>query len=289
MRILNFGSLNIDHVYGVTAFVRAGETIPTSSYRLFAGGKGFNQSVALARAGARVAHAGQIGEDGRWLIDTLHATGVDTTHIRVGEAATGHAVIQVDASGENCIMIHGGANRSIPAAAAAKALEGMKPGDALLLQNEINGLDRLLERAAEKRLHVILNPSPIDDALRSARLDTVGTFVLNQAEGEVLSGVRGPAEIIRSLQGRFERARIVLTLGSEGVLYRDADGEIAVPAEPVATRDTTGAGDTFLGYFLAESLAGAPPARALRLGCRAAALCVQRDGAADSIPERAEL
>jgi ribokinase len=175
MEILNFGSLNIDHVYGVEHFARAGETIDTDSYRVFAGGKGFNQSIALARAGARVAHAGRVGEGGRWLIDELARVGVDVGRVEVSETPTGHAVIQVSREGENSILIHGGANRVIDEPQMKAALEGFAAGSFLLLQNEINGLGQIMEMGHAKGMHIVLNPSPVTDSLLDLPLGLVGT------------------------------------------------------------------------------------------------------------------
>lgn len=159
--ILNIGSLNIDHVYAVKAFVRAGETIASRQYRKHPGGKGANQSVALARAGAKVAHAGAVGPEGRWLIDLLQKEGIDTRFIQTVKEPSGHAVIQVDERGENAIFLYGGANQGLRKADIEKALDFFQPGDWLLLQNEINGLDTILEEAHRRRLRTCFNPAPL--------------------------------------------------------------------------------------------------------------------------------
>jgi ribokinase len=289
MQILNFGSLNIDHVYAVEHFVRAGETIDTDSYRVFAGGKGFNQSIALARAGARVAHAGRVGEDGRWLIDDLAGAGVDVSGVAVSETPTGHAIIQVSREGENSILIHGGANRAIDEAQIRATLDRLQPGWLLLLQNEINGLEQIMRMGGEKGIHIVFNPSPVTDSLLDLPLGQVGTFVLNQGEGQMLSGHSQPQRILDRLRKRYPQAAIVLTLGERGVEYQDSQQRVSVASERVEAVDTTGAGDTFAGYFLAQRLGGAEVEDAIRLACRAAALCVQRPGAAASIPHRQEI
>jgi ribokinase len=289
MQILNFGSLNIDHVYAVEHFARAGETLDTSDYRVFAGGKGFNQSIALARAGARVAHAGQVGDDGRWLIDELADAGADVRFVAVSETPTGHAVIQVLRGGENSILIHGGANRTIGEAQMRAAIEAAEPGCFLLIQNEINGLDRIMEIASQKGLPIVLNPSPVTSSLMELPLEKVGTFILNEVEARLLSAGSGPAQILDGLRRRFPEAAVVLTRGECGVEYADPSQRETVSAERVEAVDTTGAGDTFAGYFLAERLNGAAVEDALRLACRAAAVCVQRPGAAASIPRREEI
>jgi ribokinase len=289
MQILNFGSLNIDHVYAVEHFARAGETLDTDDYRVFAGGKGFNQSIALARAGARVAHAGQVGDDGRWLIDELAGAGVDVRFVEVSETPTGHAIIQVSRGGENSILIHGGANRMIDAEQMKAAIEAAEPGCSLLIQNEINGLDQIMEMASEKGLQIALNPSPVTSSLLELPLGKVSTFVLNEVEARLLSAESQPERILDGLRRRFPEAAVVLTRGERGVEYSDSNQRVSVSSERVEAIDTTGAGDTFTGYFLAERLNGVAVEDALRLACRAAAVCVQRPGAAASIPRREEI
>ena len=147
MKIINFGSINIDHVYGVEHFVRPGETLESESYSVFSGGKGANQSIALARAGAEVLHAGKVGADGGWLKTKLRDNGVDVSLVETVDLPTGHAVIQVNSEGENAIIIHGGANRTFSSADIDKVLESAEAGDYLLLQNEINAVEKVLEKA----------------------------------------------------------------------------------------------------------------------------------------------
>lgn len=201
-RILNIGSLNIDHVYRVKGFVRPGETAEALSYARHAGGKGFNQSVALARAGAAVSHAGLIGEDGLWLRDYLDREGVETSRLRVTDAPTGHAFIQVDEkSGQNCILLHGGANRRFDAGAAAiRALfdgtdgksgipDPFGPGDWLLLQHETNALPEILREAGRRGMRVAFNPAPMTEAVPSYPLEIVTYFILNEGEALALAGL----------------------------------------------------------------------------------------------------
>jgi len=138
MRILNFGSLNIDHVYSVDHFVRPGETLGTAVYQVFPGGKGANQSTAAAYAGAQVAHAGKLGTDGAWYRDRLKECGVDVTFTEVVEGASGHAIIQVNKAGENAILLFGGANQQVTEADAERVIATFGHGDFLLMQNEIS-------------------------------------------------------------------------------------------------------------------------------------------------------
>ncbi|MDP7395895.1 MAG: PfkB family carbohydrate kinase, partial [Lentisphaeria bacterium] len=190
MKVLNFGSINIDHVYRVDHFVVPGETLPTDSYQRLPGGKGFNQTVALARAGAAVSHAGRIGTDGIWLRDYLEALNVDTTHLNVGEdIPTGHAVIQVGPTGENTILLHGGANHCIAEDDVDRILQdAARAGDALLLQNEISAMPHLISSAADRGLQIVLNPAPMTRAVRDYALEHVAVLILNQVECEQLTG-----------------------------------------------------------------------------------------------------
>lgn len=287
MKVINVGSINIDHVYSVEHFVRPGETLESESYSIFSGGKGANQSIALARAGAAVMHAGRVGPEGAWLKELLADNGVDTELVRVVDAPTGHAVIQVNPEGENAIIIHGGANRTFKTSDIERVFERAEAGDFLLLQNETNTVAEVLERA--EGLTVVFNPAPMDDNVKRCPLDKVDIFIVNQVEGEALSGESEPEAILDALQVLYPDSRTVLTLGKKGVLYADATERIRVPAQQVEATDTTGAGDTFIGYFLAELARGSSVKRSLETGVRAAALCVTRKGAADSIPTLAEL
>jgi ribokinase len=295
IKVLNFGSLNIDHVYGVPRFVAPGETLATRRYARFAGGKGFNQSIALARAGASVVHVGNIGPDGAWLVAMLEQEGVDVRAIRQRETPTGHAIIQVlepdeadEAAGENSILIHAGANRTLDAEQCDAALELIEPGDFVLMQNEVNRLDALLPAASARGAHIVLNPSPLDDGILALPLACVGTFVLNEGEARHLADTPDAdlEALLDRLAAQFPDAEIVLTLGVRGARYAGRGERLEVGAEPVAAVDTTGAGDTFTGYYVAGRLAGHDTRTALQHASHAAALCVQHSGAADSIPTR---
>ena len=291
MPILVFGSLNIDHVYQVEHLVRPGETLPSTEYRRFQGGKGANQSVALARAGADVFHAGRIGSEGLWLRDAIAAEGVDVTHVGLDNQPTGHAIIQVDPAGENSILLYGGANLTVTSDDAHYVLSHFGEGDWLLLQNEISSLPAILREASERGLKVAFNPAPMTPDVQGYPLDGVSLLVVNQTEGAALAGVEdaSPELLVGMLQARFPDAAILLTLGGDGSLYVSGGEHIMTPAQAVETVDTTAAGDTFIGYFLAELLAVESVPEALALASRAAALCVTRPGAAGSIPRRSEI
>ena len=288
MKILNFGSLNRDLVYTGDHAVRPGETISSGSMEPFCGGKGLNQSLALARAGAEVYHAGCIGSDGSDLLRLLQDSGVDTRYIRRVDGPSGHAIIQVDGRGQNSILLFGGANRRIPPEAVEDALRDFGEGDWLVLQNEINGIPRIMERAHDRGMRIILNPSPFDGDIAAYPLEKVSWFVLNEIEGEALTGEGEPTAILRAAAKRFPGAKILLTLGKRGAMAAEGAAVYTHPIFPTPVRDTTAAGDTFLGYFFAllEELG---PQEALRWASAASALAVSVKGAANSIPRRREV
>lgn len=296
MKILNYGSLNIDHVYKVDHIVTPGETIGSESLHFFAGGKGANQSVAIAKAGADVWHAGKIGQDGRWLLDTLSAAGVRTALIQEYNGPTGHAIIQVNRAGENSIILFGGGNQLITEAEIQTALSGFAEGDYLVLQNEINSVPDIIREAHRRGVRIYLNPAPFTEDVRSWPLELVDTLIVNETEAAGLSGaatVSGqPAieAIIGQLAEHYSSTDIVLTAGKQGAYFaRAAQEPIHIPIMEAAVVDTTAAGDTFLGYYLVARLHGAEPAAAMQRATTAASITVSRAGAMESIPVAEEV
>ena len=290
MKILNFGSLNIDHVYQVDHFVRAGETLASSGYARHMGGKGFNQSIALARAGAAVYHAGCMGEDGDFMRAYLREAGVNVAFLRTVDEPTGHAMIQVEPSGENCILLFGGANQRIEAAQIRETLAHFAAGDILLLQNEVSGLPALLEEGAKRGLRIAINPAPMDAGIVAADLSEVRWLIVNEGEGAALSGAKNAQDVLAALREKYPHAAVVLTLGEKGAYYQDENETCFVKAFCAGEAvDTTGAGDTFTGYFLAGIAAGASAKRAMEIAARASGIAVTRAGAAQSIPPMAEV
>ena len=292
MKVLCFGSLNIDYTYKVEHFVQKGETISSQSLQVFSGGKGLNQSIALAKAGADTSHAGAIGTDGRFLLEQMEAAGVNTEHVAVLEdVRSGNAIIQNDREGDNCIILYGGANQAITREQADSVIGSFAPGDYIVLQNEINELAYIMEKAHERGMKVILNPSPMDEKIKALPLDYVDYFLLNEVEaGQILETDETDGEILADrLLERFPGAAIVLTLGSKGSIYADGKQKIRQQAYRVKAVDTTAAGDTFTGYFIAETASGQTPEKAMDLASRASAIAVTRAGAAPSIPLRKEV
>ncbi len=291
MRILSFGSMNVDHTYRVGRIVGPGQTVPADAYEKHVGGKGLNQSVALARAGAKVFHAGMIGEEGGMLLDFLRSADVDVTNVvTTTRVPCGHAMIQVDAEGQNSIVCYGGANYAVEPEFIDAVLASFGPGDALVCQNEISNAGYLIEAAHDKGIFVIFNPSPLSAGLTDYPLDKVDLFIMNETEAAFLCGREGfGAEARTELTGRYPDAKFVVTLGGDGAVYFDKNGRSFCPAMSVDPVDTTGAGDTFTGYFVTEYLTGAAPQVALRAASAAAGLAVTRRGAAEAIPMRSEV
>lgn len=289
MKILCAGSLNIDRVYQVPHFVQAGETLACTGFSQAPGGKGLNQTIALARAGASVRHAGAVGADGELLRQTLRGAGVDDGLLAQSALPTGHAIIQVAPSGQNCILVTAGANGALERDYLSAMLDGCASGDILLLQNETNELPWLLREGRRRELTVAFNPSPVTPELAGYPLDCVDILILNEIEGAALSGEHDPARMPAALRARYPRARVMLTLGGDGCVYADGSQTVRQGIFPVQAVDTTAAGDTFTGYFLAWLAEERPVAEALRAASAAAALAVSRPGAAPSIPTRQEV
>lgn len=291
MKILNFGSLNVDNVYSVDHFIRPGETMSTLNMEVFCGGKGLNQSLAMARAGAKVYHAGAVGkEDGGRLLQILKESGVDIGNIRQTDGVSGHTVIQVERGGQNCILLYGGANREITREQIDGTLAQFDAGDILLLQNEINEIGYLIECAKRRGMKVFLNPSPVTRELLTLPLDQVDLFILNEVEGADICGENATIEAMPSaLLEAYPNSVILLTLGSRGSIYYDGKNRYEQAAFPVKAVDTTGAGDTFTGYFIACTAGGEDIPASLKKASEAASLAVMKKGAAASIPWKQEV
>jgi ribokinase len=291
MRVVNFGSLNIDYVYRVDHFVRPGETVGCESLSVGCGGKGLNQSVALARAGVETWHAGFLGAEGGFLREKLESAGVHTDFLRAGAGSNGHAVIQVDKKGQNCILLYGGTNRQFTKAYVDEVLSRFRADDVVLLQNETNGIPYIMEQAARRGMRVAFNAAPMSREVRSYPLSAVKWLLVNEVEGGALAGIPdGEFDFIASkLAERYPRADLVLTLGRAGSIGVTDGRSVRVPARTVQVVDTTAAGDTFTGYFLRGTAEGRPMEECLRLAAAAAAIAVTRPGAADSIPAYEEV
>lgn len=288
----NLGSINLDHVYRVPHLVTPGETLASHGYEVGLGGKGANQSLALARAGGRVCHWGRLGRQDAWARDTLARAGVDVSHLSLVDAPSGHAIIQVDDAGENAIILYPGANHGFGEADFQALVDAAAPGDWLLLQNECNGLAQLLALAAERQIRVAFNPAPMTDAVGELPLSACRLLFVNRTEAAGLAGLpvdSPPDALLDALASRLPDCELVLTLGAEGAWYQGGGERRHQPALKVSAVDTTGAGDTFIGYYLAALQRGGPVAECLAQATVAAALAVQRPGAAAGIPTADEV
>lgn len=291
MKIINCGALNIDYVYSVDHMVQKGETLSSYSMEIFCGGKGLNQSIALSRSGTKVYHAGMAGrENGGILVEELRKAGVHTELISFVEESSGHAIIQRDKEGENCILLYGGANRSISKAWIDRLSCQFEKGDYLLLQNEISEIAYLMDKGKQAGMTLIFNPSPMDEKIKEYPLSLVDYFILNRIEAEGICGESaGEEELMHSLKERFPEAGILLTLGEQGCIFTKEGKTIRQKSYSAKAVDTTAAGDTFTGYFLGGLLGKLAVEAALDRAARAAAIAVSRKGAASSIPEAWEI
>jgi ribokinase len=292
MKALVFGSLNIDLIFSVDHTVLPGETIGSSGLERSAGGKGANQAAALAKAGMEVSMAGKIGQDGVFLLDLLSSYGVDTSRVIVDKDATGQALIQLDKKGQNAIVLYSGGNHRITEEEADKALEDFGKGDIIVLQNEILLTSGIMKKARSRGLTVCLNPSPYNGKVETLPLDLADLLFVNEIEGAALAslGSETPArEILEALVRRFPASEIVLTAGRAGAW--SGCGEIREKGDIVdlPVVDTTGAGDTFTGYYIAARAENYSVREALGLACKAASIAVSRKGAMASIPLKNEV
>ena len=295
MKVLCFGSLNIDYTYKVPHFVKKGETLASERLQVFGGGKGLNQSVALAKAGTEVYHAGSIGQDGMFLLDMLKDAGANTDFVKILDTVrTGNAIIQNDKSGDNCIILYGGANQAITREQVDEVMAHFESGDYLVLQNEINELGYIVEKAHEKGMIIVLNPSPMNEKILALPLDVINYFILNEVEAAQILGKEDKGEesweqIADDLLKKFPQATIVLTMGSEGSVFKNQKETVCQSIYKVQAVDTTAAGDTFSGYFIGGILSGLSAKEAMDQASKASAIAVTRKGAAPSIPLLAEV
>ena len=292
MKVLSFGSLNVDYVYKLPHVVVKGETLSSKALNVYPGGKGLNQSIALGKAGAEVYHAGAIGEDGKFLVECLENAGVNTKFVKIlPDIKSGHAIIQNTDDGDNCIFLYGGANQSITKEQVDETLSFFESGDYLILQNEINELKYIIEQAKQKDMKIVLNPSPMNEIINELPLDYVDYFLLNEIEAaQVLEkAIKDPDEIIAALAEKFPSAKIVLTLGSDGSVYYDGKQKIRQGIFKVKAVDTTAAGDTFTGFFIAGDASGREVKESMEMAAKASAIAVSRPGAGVSIPTLSEV
>lgn len=284
MKILNFGSINKDFFYSVNDFVKPGETISSIRYNVKIGGKGLNQSVGISKAGQKIYHAGIINKDDTFILDKLKKWNINCENILLSNNPTGHAIIQVDNKGENSIIIHGGANHDVDIKFIKSVLSKFDSGDILVLQNEINNIKEIIDRAHHKKMKIVFNPAPFNNEILSCDLNKISTLILNQTEGEALSKEKKPDGILKILNSKFNNTEIILTLGEKGSLYSFKDELVKIKAHKLDTVDTTGAGDTFIGYYVAGIASKKSKKDNLNRASEAAAIATTKLGGAESIP-----
>lgn len=290
MKVLVFGSANIDRTYAVEHFVKAGETLSADKMDLHCGGKGFNQAIAFARAGSDVYFAGAVGEDGRMLIDTLKENGVNVEHLKVVTGPSGHAVIQVTPDGQNSIIIMAGSNGNISHGDVDHVLSAFSAGDLVVLQNEISSVDYIIDQAKGRGMIVALNPSPFNEKIKSYDLSKVDYLLVNEVEGALLTDCDDPKKMTDEIHAMYPNANVVLTLGCAGSVFIGKDGNMLTSGiyETNAV-DTTAAGDTYTGFFLSEALTTGDIEAALKYAAIASGISVSRHGASQSIPYAKEV
>ena len=288
-QIVNFGSINIDHVYHLDTFVVAGQTLPTHSISSGLGGKGANQSVALAKSGVEVQHLGRVSSNEVWVIDEMREAGVAVENIELVSQASGHAIIQIDKHGENAIIIHGGANQSFTQQQIGESFSKCEPGDFVLLQNECNMVAEAMRLASDCDLTIVFNPAPFTADVLEMPLELVSILIVNEGEAQALAAKQKIEEVEESLVAKFPDTHLVITQGAKGasVLLNGQRFTQKVSAKTVV--DTTAAGDTFIGYYLGSLVQGMDVPTSLKRACEAAAIAVSRAGAISSIPAAEEL
>ena len=276
-------------MYRVKKFVRAGETISSMERSVVCGGKGLNQSIALARSGARVYHAGNTGAaDGSMLLSALQSNGVDISMICQQNAATGHAIIQVDEKGENCILLHGGSNLSVTRAQIESVISAFDAGDCIVLQNEVNMLPEIVRRARAQGMKIVLNPSPVEGIRESVPMNMIDYLFVNASEVCEIADETEPMQAMIAMRRSYPQLTVICTLGAKGAMIYDG-AFIRAEGRPANVVDTTGAGDTFLGYFVGMMLEGKSHRECLEGAIAAATLCVETAGASVSIPFRRDV
>lgn len=289
MTIINFGSINIDHVYQVSHFVQPGETIASTDYQMLLGGKGANQSIALAKAGSDVYHVGKIHQTDAVFKQTMIKHGINCKFVSCGDTPTGHAIIQVTPAGENAIVLFGGANLELDSSDILHALDNANEGDWVLTQNETSAIEQVLTQAKQQGLKVAFNPAPMNDSVKSLPYECIDLLIVNEVEAAELASTDNIEQMESYFRQEWSHAEVIITLGKAGVRMLCKDETIDVPAFIVDAVDTTAAGDTFIGFFLSSYTKHTQAAAALKRACAASALAVTKEGAAQSIPSLEEL
>ncbi|MFD1695571.1 ribokinase [Roseibium aestuarii] len=282
MAILNLGSINVDRAYHLKSLPLPGETVTALSEQIGLGGKGANQSVAIARTGGSVVHLGAIGHGDGWLTDFLQSAKVDTGHVHLRKnVQTGQAFVMVGEDGENSIVLSQGANATLTTSEISAAIATMAAYDWLLFQNETNGIAEAARLARAHGMKVAFAAAPFEASSVLPLLPLIDLLALNEVEHAQLQAACGDQPITLPA--------LLVTSGARGARYVDHTQSIAVEALTVTAVDTTAAGDTFLGTFLACLDGGDDVRQSLHYANAAAALKVTLKGAATAIPSRQDV
>jgi ribokinase len=295
--IVVVGSSNMDLVIKTSRIPKPGETILGGEFAMIAGGKGANQAVAAARLGGRVYFVARVGRDpfGDRMLDNFQAEGIATDYvIRDEKRSSGVAIIVVDDSGENSIVVAAGANGALSPADVDKAEEIISQADSVLLQLEIpiETVMRTVELAAKHGTRVILDPAPARE-LDYSLLSKIDIITPNETEAEILTGIAGTDEFAARLQATALRNRgvkaVLVTRGKQGSMLDDGNEARVFKTIEVESVDSTAAGDCFNGALAAKLAQGADLSEAINFASRAAAISTTRLGAQDSLPRLSDL
>ena len=289
MKVLCFGSANLDHVYKVKHFTNPGETQSCLEYDVKCGGKGSNQAIATSLAGNDTYFAGIIGKDGMLLKEALINHGVHIDYLKIIDQPTGHAIIEVNDQGQNHILLYGGTNQMIDLEYIDEVLSHFTKDDVIILQNEINNVPYLIEKAYEKGMMIFFNAAPYSKEVQDYPIDKVTWLVVNETEAANLSNKEDYDDIIKILNNKYPNTNILFTMGEMGSRVITNQEDIKVPALKVKAIDTTGAGDTYIGYFVRGIVSHLSLYETAFLATKASAISVTRSGAVDSIPSYDEV
>ena len=283
MTIYNLGSINIDHLYMLERIPKPGETLSSLETHITIGGKGLNISVAANRSGADVRHIGVVSSADPSVLDMIAGLGLDSALISQVDVQTGHAIIYVDENSENSIVVHGGANLCFSESQIRTALSSAQPDDWLVLQNETNANEIGISIAREKGMQIALVAAPFNAKTMPEQIEKVDLVSMNKTESELFEVISGTSI------GNLKSVDFLITYGADGAVFL-SDGEARrIAAHKVHSIDTTGAGDTFFGVFMAHYTSRGCVETALKKANAAAALIVQRRGVASVVPSQKEI
>lgn len=284
MKVLVFGSLNIDFIYKLEHIVMPNETIKSTTCEVSAGGKGLNQAMAFAKTGLPVYIASNLGKNGQVLADTLSSGNVDISLLNHVDEDSGEAIIQVDENGNNAIIVCGNCNEHITEEYIESVFSHFEKGDILVIQNEINNLDLIINTAKDKGIILVFNPSPFNHVIKTLPMNKIDYLFINEVEGKQLTSYDDEKCIVEQILKEYPDMKIVLTLGERGAVYADKCEYIYEPAKKVEVVDTVGAGDTFTGYFIYGVESGKTVKESLQMAATASSIVIGRHGAGNSIP-----